>query len=211
MAGSAVSCCLLLAAAPAQALTDSVLLKISHTGKNFRSYTVHVGGAGQGGVGRGGVGYGGVGRGGGAGLLSRPGPSGSRGLLLLSLLRPELCGRLVCNSLSSRVHFPQHSALEWQENKCTREPGLAAQPCPQRPQLAHKAPWPALERPPRPPPLRRYPHPRLLQDDGSSVTVQPGLIGGEVNRILAAHQAKHKHPVQVGGWAGLRAGAREGT
>ena len=25
-----------------QALTDSVLLKISHTGKNFRNYTVHV-------------------------------------------------------------------------------------------------------------------------------------------------------------------------
>lgn len=28
------------------------------------------------------------------------------------------------------------------------------------------------------------------------VTVQPGLIGGEVNRILAAHQHKHKLPVQ---------------
>lgn len=35
-----------------------------------------------------------------------------------------------------------------------------------------------------------------LQGDGSMVTVEPGLIGGEVNRILAAHQHKHKHPVQ---------------
>jgi D-lactate dehydrogenase len=25
-----------------QALTDSVLLKLSHTGKNFRNYTIHV-------------------------------------------------------------------------------------------------------------------------------------------------------------------------
>ena len=28
------------------------------------------------------------------------------------------------------------------------------------------------------------------------VTVEPGLIGGEVNRILASHKHKHKHPVQ---------------
>ncbi len=28
------------------------------------------------------------------------------------------------------------------------------------------------------------------------VTVEPGLIGGEVNRILAAYQKKHKLPVQ---------------
>lgn len=28
------------------------------------------------------------------------------------------------------------------------------------------------------------------------VAVEPGLIGGEVNRILAAHQKKGKHPVQ---------------
>ncbi len=36
----------------------------------------------------------------------------------------------------------------------------------------------------------------VLQGDGSTVTLQPGLIGGEVNRILAAHAAKHKCAVQ---------------
>lgn len=35
-----------------------------------------------------------------------------------------------------------------------------------------------------------------VQGDGSVITVQPGLIGGEVNRILANHQIKHNHPVQ---------------
>lgn len=35
-----------------------------------------------------------------------------------------------------------------------------------------------------------------LQGDGSSITVEPGLIGGEVNRILASHKAKNKLPVQ---------------
>ena len=35
-----------------------------------------------------------------------------------------------------------------------------------------------------------------VHDDGSTVTVQPGLIGGEVNRILANHQSKGKHPIQ---------------
>lgn len=34
------------------------------------------------------------------------------------------------------------------------------------------------------------------QGDGSQITVEPGLIGGEVNRILAAHKNKHNHPVQ---------------
>ena len=38
-----------------------------------------------------------------------------------------------------------------------------------------------------------------VHDDGSAITVQPGLIGAEVNRILAAHKAKHKLPVQVRG------------
>jgi D-lactate dehydrogenase len=32
-----------------QAITDSVLLKLSHTGKNFRNYTIHV--SAEGGVG----------------------------------------------------------------------------------------------------------------------------------------------------------------
>lgn len=35
-----------------------------------------------------------------------------------------------------------------------------------------------------------------LQGDGSQITVEPGLIGGEVNRILAAHKTKHNHPIQ---------------
>ena len=33
--------------------------------------------------------------------------------------------------------------------------------------------------------------------DGSEITVEPGLIGGEVNRILAAHAKKGNHPIQV--------------
>jgi hypothetical protein len=36
----------------------------------------------------------------------------------------------------------------------------------------------------------------VVQGDGSMVTVEPGLIGGEVNRILAAHQKKNKLPIQ---------------
>ena len=35
-----------------------------------------------------------------------------------------------------------------------------------------------------------------VHGDGSTITVEPGLIGGEVNRILAAHKSKGKHPVQ---------------
>lgn len=36
----------------------------------------------------------------------------------------------------------------------------------------------------------------LVQGDGSEITVEPGLIGGEVNKILAAHKKKHNHPIQ---------------
>jgi D-lactate dehydrogenase len=36
----------------------------------------------------------------------------------------------------------------------------------------------------------------LVQGDGSTITVEPGLIGGEVNRILASHKKKHNHDVQ---------------
>ena len=35
-----------------------------------------------------------------------------------------------------------------------------------------------------------------VHGDGSSITVEPGLIGGEVNRILASHQKKNKLPIQ---------------
>jgi D-lactate dehydrogenase len=35
-----------------------------------------------------------------------------------------------------------------------------------------------------------------VHGDGSAITVEPGLIAGEVNRILAHHQRKHKLPVQ---------------
>ena len=67
--------------------------------------------------------------------------------------------------------------------------------CP--PPLPPAAPPPAASSstPPRglqqhPPPC---PHPCPLR---SAITVQPGLIGGEVNRILAAHQRKHQLPIQ---------------
>lgn len=33
-----------------------------------------------------------------------------------------------------------------------------------------------------------------LQEGGKVITVEPGLIGGEVNRLLAAYQKKHKLP-----------------
>ena len=35
-----------------------------------------------------------------------------------------------------------------------------------------------------------------VHGDGSTITVEPGLIGGEINRILAAHKVKGGHPVQ---------------
>lgn len=35
-----------------------------------------------------------------------------------------------------------------------------------------------------------------VHGDGSQITVEPGLIGGEVNRILAAYKTKNKLPVQ---------------
>jgi FAD/FMN-containing dehydrogenase len=34
------------------------------------------------------------------------------------------------------------------------------------------------------------------QGDGSQITVEPGLIGGEVNRILEAHKKKGGHDIQ---------------
>ena len=36
----------------------------------------------------------------------------------------------------------------------------------------------------------------MMQGDGSQITVEPGLIGGEINTILARHKAKHNHAVQ---------------
>jgi D-lactate dehydrogenase len=36
----------------------------------------------------------------------------------------------------------------------------------------------------------------LPQGDGSSITVEPGLILGEVNRLLAAYAKKNKLPIQ---------------
>ncbi|GBF96948.1 glycolate dehydrogenase [Raphidocelis subcapitata] len=35
-----------------------------------------------------------------------------------------------------------------------------------------------------------------IHGDGSTITVEPGLILGEVNRLLAAHKAKGGHPIQ---------------
>lgn len=40
--------------------------------------------------------------------------------------------------------------------------------------------------------FRKY----TVHDDGSSITVEPGLIAGEVNKILASYKKKHSHPVQ---------------
>lgn len=39
-------------------------------------------------------------------------------------------------------------------------------------------------------------HVHALQGDGSLITVEPGLIGGEVNRILANHARVNKLPIQ---------------
>lgn len=44
--------------------------------------------------------------------------------------------------------------------------------------------------------VKNLPSHVCMQGDGSSITVQPGLIAGEVNRILAAHARKNKLPVQ---------------
>ena len=35
-----------------------------------------------------------------------------------------------------------------------------------------------------------------VQGDGSSITVEPGLIGGEINGLLARHKAKGGHDIQ---------------
>lgn len=34
------------------------------------------------------------------------------------------------------------------------------------------------------------------QGDGSAITVEPGLIGGEINKLLAGHKKRHNHPIQ---------------
>lgn len=44
--------------------------------------------------------------------------------------------------------------------------------------------------------LHRFSNHCVMQGDGSIITVEPGLIGGEINRILARHKAKHNHPIQ---------------
>ena len=49
--------------------------------------------------------------------------------------------------------------------------------------------------PPPPHPCTLHPAPPRLPPT-SAVTVQPGLIGGEVNRLLARHQARHQLPTQ---------------
>ena len=46
--------------------------------------------------------------------------------------------------------------------------------------LSHTAAW------------RRY----KIEDEGKSITLEPGLIGGEVNRLLAAYKKKHGLPIQ---------------
>merc|ERR1719409_2642495 len=39
---------------------------------------------------------------------------------------------------------------------------------------------------------RRY----QIEDEGQKITLEPGMIGGEVNRLLAAYQKRNKLPVQ---------------
>ena len=39
-------------------------------------------------------------------------------------------------------------------------------------------------------------YPTFHQGDGSSITVEPGLIGGEINALLARHKAKGGHDIQ---------------
>ena len=35
-----------------------------------------------------------------------------------------------------------------------------------------------------------------ITDEGRKITIEPGMIGGEVNRLLAAYQRRHKLPIQ---------------
>lgn len=35
-----------------------------------------------------------------------------------------------------------------------------------------------------------------MQGDGSAITVEPGLIGGEINKLLAGHAKRGNHPIQ---------------
>ena len=36
----------------------------------------------------------------------------------------------------------------------------------------------------------------FMQGDGSAITVEPGLIGGEINKLLAGHAKRGNHPIQ---------------
>lgn len=59
---------------------------------------------------------------------------------------------------------------------------------------ARRSPRPTL--PPSLAPPHPTPAPARPQGDGSCVTVEPGLILGEVNKLLAAHAKKGGHPIQ---------------
>ena len=109
-----------------QAVTDSVLLKLSHTGKNFRNYTIHVR------------------------ICSASAASVRR-----------VCCCMVCpcpavtKARDPRVLFVR-SSYDYEHSYSTEQISLYC-----------------------------------LQGDGSQITVEPGLIGGEVNRLLEAYKVRH--------------------
>jgi D-lactate dehydrogenase len=107
-----------------QAITDSVLLKLSHTGRNFRNYTIHVS------------------------SLSSSLPMCCEGCHACLL---DLEQKAANVTVSRDVFSIELSSDRW---------GLC------------------------------------FQGDGSQITVEPGLIGGEINALLARHKQKHGHPIQ---------------
>lgn len=123
-----------------QAITDSVLLKLSHTGKNFRNYTIHVS----------------------AGMCARVwwwalGRRRGGGWLAPGCVR---CGVGLCLE-------PPDSTMPGERRGPTPAPPHTPRACIAQP-----------------------------QGDGSSITVEPGLILGEVNKLLAAHAKRGGHPIQ---------------
>ena len=126
-----------------QALTDSVLLKLSHTGRNFRNFEIHV---------------------------SSLSPCHPMCKILSDLAQQVLCCLGFSVLLESTVLVRQcQSPLTMPLRllaPCTRWDG--------------DSPDAFL----------------CSQGDGSSITVEPGLIGGEINALLARHKAKGGHEIQ---------------
>jgi len=135
-----------------QAITDSVLLKLSHTGKNFRRYQIHV---------------------------RRSLPVACPCVPTLALhVAGGVCGPfanacqrykwIFCKDSNARMAMTAYQNVAASCAHATHAGARAR--CPDAPHAA-------------------------AQGDGSSITVEPGLIGGEINRLLAAHQQRNKHPI----------------